>query len=83
MELLESLFETSRIIPMRWRSLIFDKNGISYRGKVSYSTQRECLDAMTATINKSPDRLYYDFHGLNGILPIEDYRWHMAIPELV
>lgn len=83
MEQLETLTETSRILPMRWRSLLFDKNGISYRGKVSYSSQRQCLDAMAETLSKAPDKLYYDYNGLNGVLPIEDYSWHMAMPELI
>ena len=83
MQQLEILTETSRILPMRWRSLLFDKDGNSYLGKKSYDNQAVCLEATAEIVANSKGKRLYDLSTQSGILAIEDYSWHMAIPELL
>lgn len=83
MQQLETLTETSRIIPLRWRSLTFDTNGNSYRGKKTYDNQLTCLEVTKHAIEQVRTSEKGFLRTLDGIILAEDYSWHMAMPELV
>jgi hypothetical protein len=88
------LAEKTKVVPFekawkqaKWRVVMFDKNGKSYRGKLLFDSQAEAAARAMDVMRKHKERLgdkskdwYWDL--LDGNLFRKDYAWHMTMPVI-
>lgn len=74
--------EASLLAQAKWRALVFDKAGQSYKGIFLYPSQGACATAITALEAKLKNGEIDGVETAEGIVEFEDFHHAMPMPEL-